>query len=150
MTKDIMTAQEFIVRNKTEDLCFELDDERLTDDIDEFLEEKYNDYNCITEDELNNFCQYYKKIAVYTKYRFKLTSKFIFESIQDHLDDNFAFQDNIESLTGKSFFDNVCEEFNKRFETYTTDELIGFMDLSKELKEYIEKEVKNDNSINLN
>lgn len=52
MTKDIMTVEEFIKRNKTEDLCFELDDELLTDDIDEFCEEKYNDYNCTTEEEL--------------------------------------------------------------------------------------------------
>ena len=144
MTEKIMTVEEFIERNKTEDLCFELDDERLTDDIDEFCEEKYNDYNYTTEDELNYFCQYYKKIAVYTKDKFKLTSGFIFENIQDHLDDNFAFQDNIESLIGESFFDNVCEEFNKKFETYTTGDFIGFIDLSNELKNYIQNEVEND------
>lgn len=144
MTKDIMTAEEFIERNKTEDLCFELDDERLTDDIDEFCEEKYYDYNCTTEAELDNFCQSYKKVTVYTKDRFNLTGKFIFEKIQDHLDDNFAFQDNIESLIGENFFDNICDEFNKKLETYTTDKFIGFMDLSNELKEYIQNEVQND------
>lgn len=144
MNKDIMTAEEFIEKNKIEDLCFELNDELLTDDIDEFCEEKCYDYNCTTEDELDSFCQSYKKVTVYTKDRFKLTGKFIFEKIQDHLNDNFAFRDNIESLMGKGFFDNVCEEFNKGFETYTTDKFIGFIDLSNEVKEYIQGEMQNE------
>lgn len=138
--KDTITVQEFIERNKTEDLCFELDDERLTDDINEFLEEQYSYY---TDENLDSFCEIFKGVAVYTKDRFKLTGNFIFEDIQDYLEDNFGFQDDIKCLIGKDFFDNICEEFNKKIETYTTDELIGFMDLSKELKEYIEKEVKN-------
>ena len=144
MTKDIMTAQEFIERNKTEDLCFKLDDERLTDDIDEFLEEQ--DYYCdnISDEGLKRYCGYFKNVAVYTKDRFKLTGNFIFEDIQDYLEDNFGFQDDIKCLIGKNFFDNICEEFNKKIETYTIGELVGVMDLSKELKEYIEKEVKND------
>ena len=144
MTKDIMTVQEFIERNKTEDLCFELDDERLTDDIDEFLEEQAYYCDNISDEGLKRYCNYFKNVAVYTKDRFKLTGDFIFEDIQDYLEDKFGFQDDIKSLIGKNFFDNICEEFNKKIETYTTDELIGFMDLSKELKEYIEKEVKND------
>ena len=144
MTKDIMTIEEFIERNKTEDLCFVLDDERLTDDIDEFCEEKYHDYNCTTEYELDNFCQYYKKVSVYTKDKFKLTSGFIFENIQDHLVDNYGFEDDIESLLGESFFDNVCEKFNSNFETYTTGKFIGYLDLSNELKKKKKKEVEND------
>ena len=47
-------------------------------------------------------------------------------------------------LIGESFFDNVCEEFNKKFETYTTGDFIGFIDLSNELKNYIQNEVEND------
>lgn len=144
MIKDIMTVQEFIERNKTEDLCFELDDERLTDDINEFLEEQAYYYDGTTDEDFKRYCDYFENVAVYTKDRFKLTGNFIFEEIQNWLEDNYAYQDDVKSLIDNNFFDNVCEEFNKKFETYTVDKLVGFMDLSKELKEYIEKEVKND------
>lgn len=144
--KPTITAKEFVKRNKKEDLCFDLEDGILTDDIEErvSIDAEY----ISSEEDYKSALKRVSHIKVYKKERYKLTPAFLFEQITDDLNDKFGFDTydsgTIEDHVGADFFDKICKKFNKEFSYYTSDEHVCYLDLSKALKDYCEDYLKDE------
>ena len=126
-----ITAKEFVKRNKKEDLCFDLEDGILTDDIEERVS---NDAESISsKEDYERALKEISHIEVYKKEKYKLTPAFLFEKITDYLGDNLGFDTyengTIEERVGADFFDEICKKFNKKFMYYTCDESVCYLDL---------------------
>lgn len=123
-----ITSQEFIERNKTEDLCFKVCSKKFSDNFEDYF---------FANDDIEKS----KKIEVFTKKRYKLTSKFITDAIFKDLKENWNYckklEGNLNDYITDDLFNETVEKFNKNFEYYTGDEFICYLDLSKELAEFL-------------
>lgn len=142
-------------RLKKEDLCFEnINQETLYDydTIDDFFEEEIY---VLGENIKNNYylLEKCKHLKVFSKDYFKIGKHRIEEYIQDYFDDNYGNSDDY-TVTFSEEAVNLLNEFLRIVEydnqIYTTDNCVGYIDLSEEFQvyindNYIKYEVKNDN-----
>lgn len=142
----ILKANDFDKKNKKEDLCFLLNEEMISDDTDEYIEEVSNYIH--TQEDYKRAIEEAKRIKVYKKDRFKLTPSFLFEQIYDYLSDNYGYDafewGHLEDRIGTKFFDRICNKFNKEFSYYISDDFVCYLDLSENLKMYCEDYLKDE------
>lgn len=141
MENKIFTEEEF---NKT-DYCYELSDEKLSDDIEEYIEDIYvNDTT--PQYEIEQIIENAKEIIVYEKDYIQITSGHIEGYLQDYFEDNYYCSyfdfDVIEQTGIKSLIEEISKKVNESKCWYTSGEKVGYLDLSKQVKEYIESEIK--------
>ena len=83
------------------------------------------------------------KIRVYTKERMKLPQNYIMEWVEDYLSDNYGYDSyelgSIEDYLGKDMFIEFTDKINKNIPWYVLGELVGTIDLSEDMKEYLNK-----------
>lgn len=145
-------------RLEKEDLCFEdINQENLYDynTMDDFFEEEIDAIDEVDPVEFQNACdtlvEKCKQLKVFKKDYFRVGAHRIEEYIQDYFDDNYGNSDEY-TVFFSEMAENLLKEFLKTVEhdnqVYTTDKCIGYIDLSEEIKEYlndnyIEDEVNN-------
>lgn len=121
--------------NRKDEYCFELNDERVTDDVEYFFYE-----NDVKENEQEKRIDKAKHIKVFKKSKFVLTGKLILNLVECHLEDNFDYcsydDGGLDERVDESLFDNACKKFNKAFEWYNAGDCVAEMDLSKELEQF--------------
>lgn len=137
-----LTEEEFYKRNEIENICYCLDDVRASDDIEEYFEELCGDFE--NEQDVQDMIENAKNIEVYTKDRIHITSdrikNWITSYIQDNYDNEIVDQ---EVYFNEELLEEFVKDFNKRNNGYIADKLIAKLDLSKQVREYIEEEIKN-------
>ena len=134
-----ITSEEFYEKDKTEDLCYEVKEGTVAEDIEDYLDE-HSDIDFDNTEEIQDLIQRSKQIPVYTKERYKIPEGFILDHVKDYLSDNFCYdwyeqgdlplnEDEIKQ------FENQINEKLKNW--YISDKLVYTMDLSKEVEEMI-------------
>lgn len=112
----------------------------VCDDTEELLDKIYTNTREEDYDTLPVKC---KQIKVYTKDRMKLPQNYIMEWIEDYLADNYGYDSyecgSIEDYLGKEMFIEFTNKVNKNIPWYILGEQVDTIDLSKEMKEYLEK-----------
>ena len=141
-----ITAKEFIKKNKKEDLCFEVADGKLSDDIEDYFSEL--DW-VISEDDIKAAINSAKQVKIYEKARYKLPKGILMEWVTDYLTDNFGFdtyeQDTLDNIVGEELFNEFEEKINKEISHLYTSYVGNYiMDISKEVEEYLKKELGED------
>ena len=135
-----MTLSEFNKLNKKNEVCLLVNEGEVSDCIEDYLEQNAN---IIEKDLVNDVIEKSKKVPVLLKKFFDLKPKDIMNYIEERLYDNdfLEFDDSLENYVDFHIFDNVCKKFNKEFNSkcYHSGIQIGFVDLSKKVKEYIEE-----------
>lgn len=134
-----MTLSEFNKLNKKNEVCLLVNEDEVSDCIEEYLEQNAN----IAEKDFDVAIEKSKKVPVFLKKFFNLKSKDIMDYIEERcLDNDFLeYDDSLENYVDFHIFDNVCKKFNKEFNSkrYCSGVQIGFVDLSKKVKDYIEE-----------
>lgn len=137
MSMPVMTMDEFNERCKTEDICYEIDDERCSDDPDEF----FDDINYGLDEGEENIIHWTSNIPVYKKEKWHITESWLEETISDYLEDNFSYSYwDCGELPGLQYIKEFVDKFNADSNGYTAGELIGRLDLSKEVLEYLKEQ----------
>ena len=141
-----ITAKEFIKKNKKEDLCFEVADGKISDDIEDYFSEL--DW-VISEDDIKTAINSAKQVKIYKKERYKLPKGILMEWVTDYLTDNFGFdtyeQDTLDNIVGEELFNEFEEKINKEISHLYTSYVGNYiMDISKEVEEYLKKELGED------
>ena len=141
-----ITAKEFIKKNKKEDLCFEVADGKISDDIEDYFSEL--DW-VISEDDIKAAINSAKTVKIYEKARYKLPKGILMEWITDYLTDNFGFdtyeQDTLDNIVGEELFNEFEEKINKEISHLYTSYVGNYiMDISKEVEEYLKEELGED------
>lgn len=141
-----ITAKEFIEKNKKEDLCFEVSDGKISDDIEDYFSEL--DW-VISEDDIKTAINSAKQVKIYKKERYKLPKGILMEWVTDYLTDNFGFdtfeQDTLDNIVGEELFNEFEEKINKEISHLYTSYMGNYiMDISKEVEEYLKKELGED------
>lgn len=141
-----ITAKEFIEKNKKEDLCFEVSDGKISDDIEDYFSEL--DW-VISEDDIKTAINSAKQVKIYKKERYKLPKGILMEWVTDYLTDNFGFdtyeQDTLDNIVGEELFNEFEEKINKEISHLYTSYVGNYiMDISKEVEEYLKKELGED------
>jgi hypothetical protein len=143
-TLPVITYDEFLEKDKTEDLCFEVSDEKISDDLEDYFSEQL-DY-VVTKEDVDNAINNAKNIIVSTKDRYKLPKNFILEAVSDYLSDNFGYDayelGYLEDMVGGEVFD-ICEsKINEHIKGWYTSDVIKYkLDASKEVEEYLKEEL---------
>ena len=141
-----ITAKEFIKKNKKEDLCFEVADGKISDDIEDYFSEL--DW-VISEDDIKAAINSAKQVKIYKKERYKLPKGILMEWVTDYLTDNFGFdiyeQDTLDNIVGEELFNEFEEKINKEISHLYTSYVGNYiMDISKEVEEYLKEELGED------
>lgn len=129
-----------------EALCFEdMNQEKLYDSntMDDFFESEIYAINEADPVEFRDACdelvENCKQLKVFKKDYFRIGVHRIEEWIQDYFDDNYGTSDEYTVYFNETT-ENLLKEFLKTVEednqVYTTDECVGYIDLSEEIKEY--------------
>lgn len=147
MSEEItITADEFIEKNKKEDLCFLVGDGKLSDEFEDYFEENkecVDDYNSLQDILENARC-----IEVYKKDKPNISGTWVAERIQDYLEDNFGYDSfeygSLISYLGVEFFDGFADKVNKKIYYYTSGEPMYILDLSNEFEKYLKDEMGED------
>ena len=143
-TLQTITYEEFLEKNKTEDLCFEISDENLSEDIEDYFSEQL--YDVTTKEEMDVAIKSAKNIIVSTKDRYKLPKDFILEQVSDYLSDNFGYNGYelgyLEEMVGAEVFKECEKKINEYIKGWYCSGTIKYkLDASKEVKEYLEEEL---------
>lgn len=142
----LITYNEFIEKDKTEDLCFEIADGNISDDLEDYFSEL--DY-VVTKDEVITAIRDAKNIEIYKKERYKLPKGLILEDVSSYLEDNFGYNGYelgyLDDMIGSEVFEQCESKINEYIKGwYTTDKVVYRMDASKEVEEYLKEELGED------
>lgn len=140
MEDKIFTEEEF---NKT-DYCYELNDEVLSDDTDEYIEKKNDNISDLTiQYEIDKIIENAKKIIVYEKDYIQISKGYIEQYLQDYFEDNYFCSyydfDVIEQTGIMPLIEEISKKIKESKCWYRAGKQVGYLDLSKQLKEYIEE-----------
>ena len=136
----VITYEEFL--KDEEDLCFEINDEKITDDLEEWIAE--NCENIYTEEEKQQTIDSAKRIVVSTKERYKIPKGYILEQVSSFLEDNFGYDSyelgGLEDAVGGEVFEECENKINQHIKGwYTSGYLRYVMDASKQVEEYFKE-----------
>lgn len=135
---------------KKEDLCIEdFSEEHLYDycTIEEFYESVVNDLSQETDIvEFDNACKSYveqaKHIKVFKKLPIRINYDWIVSGIEEWYYDNASCADYDYEVQISEKAENLLEKFvkeiHKNNQVYRSGSFVGYIDLSKEIKEYID------------
>lgn len=131
-----MTAKEFEKLNKKGKYCFQYDKERLSDDIEDYI-----DHVCCcvySSEDLEKAIEKSSKIEVFFKQYYNLSEQELIEYLEDKLVDNgfMEFDDFLENYVGEDLFKKAVRIFNKKFTNYINGKQVGWLDLSEDIKRY--------------
>lgn len=135
-----MTLSEFNKLNKKNEVCLLINEDKVSDCIEDYLEQNVN---IIEKDSVDVVIKKSKKVPVFLKKFFDLKPQNIMDYIEERCFDNdfLEWDDSLENYVDSHIFDNVCKKFNKEFNSkcYCSGVQIGFVDLSKKVKDYIKE-----------
>ena len=145
-TLPIISYDEFIEKDKTEDLCFEIADGKISDDLEDYFSEL--DY-VTTKDEVVCAIRDAKHIEIMEKERYKIPKGWLIETVSDHLQDNFGYEPYelgyLDEMMGSEAFDECTEKINNFIKGWYTSGVTKYvMDASKEVEEYLKDELGED------
>lgn len=141
-----ISYEEFLRIDKTEDLCFEVADGKISDDIEDY----FSELDWVTsEDDIKAAINSAKQVKIYEKARYKLPKGILMEWVTDYLTDNFGFdtyeQDTLDNIVGEELFNEFEEKINKEISHLYTSYVGNYiMDISKEVEEYLKEELGED------
>lgn len=143
---DAITYEKFLELNKTEDLCFEVADGKISDDIEDYFCEL--DY-VVTAEDVKAAIISAKQVKIFNKERYKIPKGFIMGFVSDYLTDNFGYdsyeQDSLENIVGEEIFTEFETKLNKELSHLYTSYVGDYiMDISKEVEEYLKSELGED------
>lgn len=141
-----ISYDEFLKLNETEDLCFEVADGKISDDIEDYLDELYY---VATQEEIKTAINQAKQVKIYKKERYKLPKGCLIEWVSDYLTDNFGYDtyemDTLDNIVGEELFNEFEEKINKEIShLYTSSVGDYIMDISKEVEEHLKSELGED------
>ena len=146
-TLPTITYDEFLEKDKTEDLCFEVSDEKISDDLEDYFSEQL-DY-IRTKEDVECAINAAKNIIVSTKDRYKLPKGYILENVSDYLSDNFGYDGYelgyLEDMVGAEVFEECEDKINQHIRGWYTSDTIKYkLDASKEVEEYLKESMGED------
>ena len=146
-TLPIINYNEFLEKDKTEDLCFEVDDGKISDDLEDYFYEQLDYVN--TKEEIELAINAAKHIEVSEKERYKLPENWLLECVSDYLSDNFGYDGYelgyLDDMIGKEFFDKIQDQINNEIKGWYTAGVTKYvMDASKEVEEHLKEELETD------
>lgn len=136
----IITEEEFYKN----EYCYELNDEKLSHEIEEYTEE-IDGYICdiTTQEEKDKIIEDSKKIKVYKRDYARISSGRIEQFIEDYFEDNYGCSysdfDIVEQTGVRNLIEKISNKIEKSKCFYIAGELVGYIDLSKYVKEYFEE-----------
>lgn len=119
------------------DYCFKVG-EQLFNEVEEYLDYLYTH---AAKHEIESLPEQCKEVYVYKKERMQIPQGYIMDWISDYLSDNYDYDSyelgSVEDYLGKEMFDEFTNKVNKEIPWYVRGELMGVVDLSKDMKEYM-------------
>lgn len=142
MKNKVFTEKEF---NET-DYCYEVNDEQLSDDIDDYFDELNS---CIDKYTTQTDKEYLildaKRIPIYEKDYIKIHSGRIEQYLEDYFEDNYSCSycdfDVIEQTGIRPLIEEISKKIEESHCYYTAGDIVGYLDLSEQVKEFLKDEV---------
>lgn len=138
---DLEDKMELTVLTKEEvengEYCFKVG-EHLYNDIEEYIDHLY----ChVSKHEIQSLPELCKEVYVYKKERMQIPQGYIQDWVSDYLSDNYDYDSyelgSVEDYLGKEMFEEFTNKVNKNIPWYVRGELVGVVDLSQDMKEYL-------------